>query len=243
MRILILGDVHGNLEALQAVLRHAEGQEGFEAMWCLGDTVGYGPDPGPCLDLLAQHAPLNVAGNHDYGAVGMADLAAFNDNAALACRWTAAQLSEAHKAYLKSLPTTLVHQGFTMAHGSLRDPIWEYLVTREAASATFQLLQTRRCLVSHSHVPFLCQETARGPDFGLLREGVSQEMPAQRLILNPGSVGQPRDGDPRASYLLLNDATQSVTLHRVAYDIPVTQKKMAMAGLPEALIRRLALGN
>ncbi len=243
MRILILGDIHSNLEAFQAVLRHAEGQGGFEMVWCLGDTVGYGPDPGACIDLLRQYAPLNVAGNHDYGAVGLADLKVFSENAALACRWTGGQLSEGHKAYLKSLPKVLTQEVFTLVHGSLRDPLWEYLVDTETASATFDLLKTKRCLVSHSHVPFLCQETARGPAFFVLAEGKEKAAPTERIILNPGAVGQPRDGDPRASYVLLDDSVQSITHHRVEYDIPITQQKMAKAGLPESLIRRLEGGQ
>ena len=243
MRILIVGDIHSNLEAFQSVLNHAEGQGSFQKVWCLGDTVGYGPDPGPCIDLLLQHTPLNVAGNHDHGSVGLVSLDAFNPYAAFACRWTALNLSEEQKAYLKNLPLTQTEEAFTMAHGSLRDPIWEYLLDQEAATATFHLLKTLRCLVAHSHIPFICVDAPRGPAFLPLPEGKPMPLKDQRIILNPGSVGQPRDGDPRASYVMYDDSTQSVTLHRVEYDIPATQEKMAHAKLPEPLITRLALGH
>lgn len=243
MRVIIIGDIHSNLEAFQAVLGHAQQHGGFDNVWCLGDTVGYGPDPGPCVDLLRQHDPLNVAGNHDYGSTGMADLSVFNPNAAFACRWTARQLSGPQKEYLKGLPLTLNEDAFTFAHGSLRDPLWEYLVDAETATATFQLLRTPRCLVSHSHIPFLCADASRGPVFERLQDGKPFGLKDQRLILNPGSVGQPRDGDARASYLLFDDASQSVTHHRVEYDIPAVQQKMAQAGLPEALITRLSFGR
>ncbi|MBI2170792.1 MAG: metallophosphoesterase family protein [Chloroflexi bacterium] len=243
MLTLILGDIHGNLEAFQAVLKHAQAHGGFEQLWCLGDTVGYGPDPGPCIDLLRQYAPLNVAGNHDYASVGQADLNMFNPAAAFACRWTAKNLSESQTSYLKGLPLTLRQGAFTMAHGSLRDPLWEYLLNTEAAEATFRLLTTPRCLVSHSHVPFLCADAPQGPIFLSPPEAAPVALNNEPVILNPGAVGQPRDGDPRASYLFYDDAGPSVTLHRVEYDIQATQKKMAQAKLPEPLISRLAHGR
>lgn len=243
MRTLILGDIHSNLEALQAVLQDAETHGGFHQTWCLGDTVGYGPDPGPCLDLLRQCASLTVAGNHDHGSTGLLDLETFNPNAASACRWTAQNLSPEHCAYLKGLPLIASEAPFTLVHGSLRDPLWEYLVNAEAASATFQLLHTPCCLVSHSHVSFLCARSPRGAAFRRPPENQQVSLGNQPLILNPGSVGQPRDGDPRASYILYDDATQSVVFYRVAYDIPTTQKKMAAAGLPQPLIDRLSLGR
>lgn len=243
MRILILGDIHSNLEAFQAVLRHAESSGGFDHLWCLGDTVGYGPDPGPCIDLLCQYGPLTVAGNHDHAVVGLADVELFTPYAAESCRWTARNLTQEQQTYLRGLPLTLAEGPFTLVHGSLRDPLWEYLVYPEEADATFRLLKTRRCLVSHSHVSFLALEQPGEPSFYRLPEALPYALADQRLILNPGSVGQPRDGDPRASYVLYDDGDQSVTLHRVEYDIPKTQRKMTLAGLPQPLITRLALGQ
>lgn len=242
MKVLIVGDVHSNLEAFQAVLSHATHNGGFEALWCLGDVVGYGPDPGACLDLLREHSPLVIAGNHDRAAVGLLDLETFNPQAAQACLWTARQLSETHKGYLRELPLVLTQGDFTLVHGSLRDPVWEYLLDQEAAQATFGLLQTLRCLVAHSHIPFLCQERDPFPSFRRIPEGVVTPLGEGRLIINPGSVGQPRDGDPRASYILYDAHSHSVVLHRVSYDIPATQEKMAEAGLPLPLITRLAVG-
>lgn len=243
MRILILGDIHSNLEAFQAVLQRAEDRGDFDKVWCLGDTVGYGPDPGPCLDLLRQYNPVNIAGNHDHAAVGLVGLDAFNPLAASACQWTARNLSEEQKAYLKSLPLTHTEGSFTLAHGSLRDPLWEYLVNPEAASATFLLLKTLRCLVSHSHVPFLCQENQGSPTFYQLPGSAPVALEDHRVILNPGSVGQPRDGDPRASFVLYDEDTNSIVLHRVDYPIAVTQQKMLHIGLPAELALRLEYGR
>ena len=238
MATLIIGDIHSNLEAFQSVLDHA----GFQEVWCLGDIVGYGPDPGACLDLLMDHSPTAVAGNHDRAAVGLLSLETFNHYAAEACRWTTSNLSEAQQAYLRELPLVLNKDPFTLVHGSLRDPVWEYLVHQEAALGTFRLLETQRCLVAHSHIPFVCRESNQHPLFEPLPEGVALPLGEDHVIINPGSVGQPRDGDARAAYVLYDADAETVTLHRVSYDIAATQEKMARAGLPEPLITRLAAG-
>jgi len=242
MKVLVIGDIHGNLEAFQSVLTHAASNGGFHAIWCLGDVVGYGPDPGPCLDLLQEHSPTVVAGNHDRASVGLLGLEEFNYYAAEACRWTAARLSETQKTYLMRLPLVFHQEPFTLVHGSLRDPVWEYLVDAEAARATFALLETRHCLVAHSHIPFVCLGEEL-PDFERLPVGVAVRLGETRVIVNPGSVGQPRDGDPRAAYILYDTDGGTITLQRVEYDIPATQKKMAAAGLPHPLISRLAVGR
>ncbi|MFQ5860820.1 MAG: metallophosphoesterase family protein, partial [Dehalococcoidia bacterium] len=162
MRALIVADIHSNLEAFQAVLEDAQSTGGFDEVWCLGDTVGYGPDPGPCIDLLRHHPHRAVAGNHDWGATGKIGIDDFNPYAAAACRWTAQQLTPEHQHYLLSLPETEQWGDFTLVHGSLRSPIWEYLVSPESALETFRLLKSRYCLVGHSHLPFICRELPEG---------------------------------------------------------------------------------
>ena len=242
MNILIIGDIHSNLEAFQAVLDDARNQ-GFEAVWCLGDIVGYGPDPGACLDLLLDYSPLAIVGNHDRAAVGLLALDTFNNYAAEACRWTASNLSEAQKDYLRELPLVRTEETFTLVHGSLREPVWEYLVHEEAALATLGLLRTDHCLVAHSHLPFMCRESHGRPLFEHLPEDVAVSLGQSRVIINPGSVGQPRDGDPRAAYILYDTDAGTISLHRVRYDVPATQEKMTRAGLPAPLIARLAVGR
>ncbi len=244
VKALVVGDIHGNLEAFQAVLKDAAGHGGFQELWCLGDAVGYGPDPGPCVDLLRDYLPLTVAGNHDRAAVGLLGLEEFNPYAAQACRWTAENLSETQKAYLQGLPLVATHGEFTLAHGSLRDPVWEYLLDPEAAQATFELLKTTHCLVAHSHIPFICQESGGAPVFKRLPVGVGVPLESMsRVIVNPGSVGQPRDGDPRAAYMLYDSDARKMALFRVAYDVAATQEKMRRAQLPLPLIDRLAVGR
>ncbi|MEE8443656.1 MAG: metallophosphoesterase family protein [Dehalococcoidia bacterium] len=243
MNVLIVGDIHGNLEALQEVLGDAERHGGFQALWCLGDIVGYGPDPGPCLDLIRGLSPVVVAGNHDRAAAGLLKLETFNSYAAEACRWTTDSLSQEQIAYLKALPLVQTQGAATLVHGSLRSPDWEYLVHEEAAVATFALLPTNHCFVGHSHVPFLCREAASRAMFEPLIEGAPVPIDQDRVILNPGSVGQPRDRDVRASYALYDTDAGTVVHRRVAYDIPAIQEKMTRAGLPTPLITRLAVAQ
>ena len=243
MRTLIIGDIHSNLEAFRAVLDDVERSGGFERLWCLGDVVGYGPDPVACIALLRRHEHLCVAGNHDHAAIGKLDTREFNPFAEAACLWTASRLRPEDIDYLSRLPEKVSEGDFTLVHGSLRHPIWEYLLSEGAARATFQLLDTSYCLVGHSHVPSLCRETQRGPRFESLREGGPLELGEERWIVNPGAVGQPRDGDPRASYVIYNDTSQTLMYQRVEYDIAATQEKMRRAGLPAPLADRLSFGR
>ena len=247
MRTLILGDIHSNLIALQAVLADAEERGGFDQLWCLGDIVGYGPDPGPCLGLLRSYPLLAVAGNHDLAATGQLGVAEFNGPAAEAALWTAQQLTEEDREFLSGLHLSTSSDDFTLVHGSLRAPIWEYLLSEESALATFQLLSTKFCLVSHSHIPFICQENQGDPTFVDFTEdqrfALSEERPnEERWIINPGSVGQPRDRDPRPSYAVYDSGQGFISRHRVSYDIGETQERMRQAGLPQPLIDRLNHG-
>ena len=243
MRIAILADIHGNLEALSAVLADAQKRDAADSVWCLGDTVGYGPDPRACIDTLLGTSPVAVAGNHDWAIVGKVSLREFNPYAALACRWTLAQLSPAHIDYLVNLPLQVERGPFTLVHGSPRDPIWEYLVSLTSARACFQHLSTPYCLVGHSHVPFMCREGQGTPEMVELPGNTTIPLGEERLIVNPGSVGQPRDGDPRASYAIYHQEESSLEIRRVSYDLRATQRKMRLAGLPEPLAERLQYGR
>lgn len=242
MRYAILADIHGNLAAFQAVLDDARDHGGFDEIWCLGDVVGYGPEPHQCIELLRSFKHLCIAGNHDWAAIGNMDTSDFNPVAAQACHWTASQLTEEDIAYLKALPLTLVQGNCTLAHGSPREPIWEYLLSLEQARENLDHFTTAYCLVGHSHVPLVFEQTGHGMAYRVLNDGVKIELGESRLIINPGGVGQPRDGDPRAAYAIYDSETHTIFHYRAEYDIAVTQRKMAEHGLPLSLILRLSHG-
>ena len=247
MRVLILSDIHANLEALTSVLEDAESQGGVDEIWCLGDTVGYGPDPVACLDALQSRPNFTVAGNHDLAAIGRVDVDLFNNSARLAAQWSARNIGGPEKRFLSSLPFSIKRLGFTMVHGTIRDPVMEYLIDVESAMDTFRRMETPFCVVGHSHIPFLCrlESTDNGnvePRFAQLPESEIVPLGSGPVIINSGSVGQPRDSDPRASYAVYDSDAMTVQWHRVTYDIPRTQEKIRNAGLPEPLARRLGQG-
>ncbi len=242
MRALILSDIHSNLEAFQAVVADAVEKGGFDQIWGLGDLVGYGPNPGECIELLKQRSHVSVVGNHDLAAVGTLSTENFNTNARAAAQWTAQHLTSEHVAFLSALPEVVKLEGFTLVHGSLRAPVYEYLISEESAEATFQLLESPFCLVGHSHIPFICRREGSDSVFEPFPEGQAVPLDEERMIINPGGVGQPRDRDPRPSYALFDSDQRTIERHRVTYDIETTQEKMRRAGLPEPLIRRLEYG-
>ena len=242
MRALILSDIHSNLEALEAVIEDAEDRGGYDIIWCLGDTVGYGPDPVPCLKLLRRHALLAVAGNHDYAAVGKMGVEEFNYAAKAAAHFTTTQLSDEESEFLAGLPLVALAEPFTLVHGTLRDPLLEYLLDQETALVTLEMLTTRFCLVGHSHLPFLFRADQSPPEFIEFVEDENYSLDRERWIINPGSVGQPRDRDPRPSYAIYDSQGGTIERHRVVYDVPATQEKMRLAQLPQYLIQRLAQG-
>ena len=242
MRRAIIADIHANLAAFTAVLEDIEHRGGVAEVWCLGDIVGYGPDPHQCLELLRQSNHVCVAGNHDWAATGKIDTSAFNPDAAAACHWTAQQLSPEDIQYLESLPLTIEKDDFTLVHGSPREPIWEYLVSTSLATANLSFFKSQFCLVGHSHIPLVfkfqdsaCSFSPFPPDIGLV-------LGTGRFIINPGGVGQPRDSDPRASYALYDSKTRLVKPYRIPYDISDTQDKMMRANLPVRLVTRLTYG-
>lgn len=242
MRYLILSDVHSNLAALEAVLAAAGA---VDAVWCLGDTVGYGPEPNACVERIRALPGLRcVAGNHDWGALGKLDLTLFNREARLADEWTGRVLTSANRAWLAGLPERIETEDFTLVHGSPRFPIWEYVLDADTAHANMACFRTLTCLVGHSHVPLIFQEGGRHrtavPVMPTPGEPFSYR--AVRAIVNPGSVGQPRDGDPRASYLLLDLEAATLEYRRVAYPVEDTQAHMRAVGLPERLAARLSYG-
>ncbi len=242
MRIAILADIHSNLEALEAVLRDVAEKGGADEYWCLGDIVGYGPDPRACLALVREKCCHVVAGNHDLAAVGEIDISNFNPEAAHACLWTSNQLDESELSYLRSLVMEITTDEFTLVHGSPRDPAWEYIISAQSAKENFPGFQTPFCLVGHSHIPLVFEEGHRGVKFV---HPVPQviKLDEERLIINPGSAGQPRDGDWRASYMIFDSREKRIELRRLGYNVTITQEKMRKAGLPSHLIRRLSRGQ
>lgn len=244
MRYAILADIHSNLAAFQAVLHDIKARGGADQLWCLGDIVGYGPEPHECLELLQGYDHLAVAGNHDWAAIGKIDTRDFNPDAAAAARWTAQQLNAADINYLASLPLTLTTDNFTLAHGSPKDPIWEYLLSSTAARDSFHYFETSSCLVGHSHTPLIF--TLNADESRCLAYTLPIDKPlgieAWRIILNPGGVGQPRDGDPRAAYVLYDSDLRTFHHFRVSYDVKSTQRKMMALNLPSSLSSRLSLG-
>ena len=242
MRALILSDIHANLAALRSVVDDATSRGGFDIIWSLGDVVGYGPDPGACLELIRGYPLLAVAGNHDYAAVGKMSVDDFNYAAKAAATWTTNQLSEDEAEFLGGLPLTANSDPFTLVHGSLRDPLEEYLLDEDSALATLELLSSRFCLIGHSHFPFLCMENGGSPQFVQFTEDAVYPLGEERWIINPGCVGQPRDRDPRSSYAIHDSDGMTIQRHRVEYDIEETQEKMRKAQLPQYLIERLKHG-
>ena len=243
MRALIVSDVHSNLEAFTSVIDDATRRGGFSQIWSLGDLVGYGPDPVECLKLLEEHDHVAVVGNHDLAAAGRLSVEAFNQYAAEANRWTAAQLNSEQAASLAGQPLKVEQGEFTLVHGSPRDPVWEYVVSQAAAAVSFVHFDTNWCLLGHSHVPFLCVPYENSTAFITFPEDSPVSLASERMLINPGSVGQPRDGDPRASYAVYDSDEGAIYHHRTEYDIAETQRKMTDAGLPQYLIDRLPEGR
>lgn len=240
MNYLILADVHSNLEAFTAILQAAQAEAKIAEIWCLGDMVGYGPDPQACLQVLRQYPHVCVVGNHDLAAIGKIDTSEFNAAAAAAAQWTAQHLSPDDKYYLESLPLKIIKDDFTLVHGSPREPIWEYLLSPEEAQASQSYFSTRYCIVGHSHIPLFFE--FKDNRYYLSSLSPSLPLGQNRLILNPGGVGQPRDHDPRASFIIYDTDTNTLRHYRVTYDIAITQQKMLHLGLPQSLARRLSYG-
>lgn len=244
MRVAVLSDIHSNLVALEAVLAQLGS---IDALWVAGDLVGYGPEPSAVVARIRESNGVVVRGNHDDAAAGGESIESFSPDAYAAMIWTRRVIDEETRAYLAELPEAVVPEGLdvTLVHGSPLDPIWEYLDSTEAAAENVSALSTRYGLVGHTHVPVVFRQTRRsswpiepvlvGPDYRL-------DLDDRKLIANPGSVGQPRDGDWRASYMTIDTDRAQAVWHRLAYDVAATQTAMARTGLPQRLARRLEHG-
>jgi diadenosine tetraphosphatase ApaH/serine/threonine PP2A family protein phosphatase len=238
----VLSDIHANRPALEAVLSDAPL---FDIVWCLGDVVGYGPDPNECIELLRELRHFSLAGNHDWGVLGKLGLSEFNADARRASMWTRAALTPVSREYLSQLPVKAELEGFCLTHASPREPVWEYVLDTSRACANFAHFANQTCLVGHSHLPLVFQlDERRGrcempphPFRGPLA------LDRHRMILNPGSVGQPRDGDPRASYAVLDTDAMTWEFHRVSYPVEIVQERMRAQRFPRRLIERLTYGR
>ncbi len=242
MRILVISDIHANLVALETVLASAGG---YDAVWCLGDVVGYGPAPNECIERLRTLQPVCLAGNHDWAAIGKLDVQDFNHDARSAILWTQQVLKAENREWLDRLPDSQTPRtsDITLVHGSPRHPIWEYILSTNIAADNMKLFDTSVCLYGHTHVPVLFEQAGAEEYVRAKRLVEAQPLAlARKMLLNPGSVGQPRDHDPRAAYALLELEARSLTYYRVEYDISATQAAMSKANLPRRLIERLSHG-
>jgi diadenosine tetraphosphatase ApaH/serine/threonine PP2A family protein phosphatase len=241
MRVGLLSDVHANLQALQAVLAEIDANARADALWVTGDTVGYGADPSDVLALLRERGAVLVQGNHDRAVSTGEGLDWFHERAAEAARMHTKWLSAEERDFLGGLPPIATIERFTLCHGSVRDPLWEYVTTASAAGASLAEATTPFACNGHTHVPALYVEEQGQVRVALASPGAPQAL-APRAMLNPGSVGQPRDGDPRAAYAVLDTQDGTATFYRASYPIDEAQRRIRARGLPEIFAERLALG-
>jgi predicted phosphodiesterase len=241
MRVAVVSDIHGNLHALRAVLE-AIGDESIEELWCLGDLVGYGPRPNECCAEVERVASICLVGNHDLAVLDRLPLEDFTDEAAAAARWSQSVLSDEARAYLEGLQSSHSTAEAELFHASPRDPVWEYVLGEEAAVAAFHLTTAPFVLVGHSHVALAFVLEGETLDGAVTPGGAELDVSNGRWLLNPGSVGQPRDGDPGAAYLVLDLEAKRALSRRVPYPVEQTQEEIRELGLPEPLAARLAHG-
>lgn len=245
MRVAVLSDIHSNLVALDAVLADAGT---VDAVWHLGDIVGYGPDPDGVVARLMDVEAVGVRGNHDAAALGGPEIAWFNPDARAAVEWTRDRMTRTTRDWLGSLPECRSIGEMTLVHGSPLDPLREYIASLASARANLAALDSAYGLHGHTHVPVAFLDDAPRVDVVSPRDGTSLQLDGRRSLLNPGSVGQPRDGDPRAAYLVMELADEPAggppvaAWHRVEYDVAAVQAAIRAAGLPRRLADRLAIG-
>lgn len=239
MRIAVLSDIHANLHALDAVLAAAGD---VDAIWHLGDVVGYGPDPDGVVDRLRDVGAQGVRGNHDAAACGGSEIDWFNPEARRAMEWTRTAINESTLEWLSALPERLTLEGCELVHGSPREPLWEYVTSVPIARANLAVLGAPIGLHGHTHLPVAFLEQDGRIDVVGPGRGSELDLRGRRALLNPGSVGQPRDGDPDASFMVLEPDAGTVAWHRVPYDIAAVQHAMEAAGLPAPLRSRLSVG-
>jgi len=266
MRYGLVSDIHSNLPALEAALEAIQQMGSLDGLLCMGDIVGYGPQPNEVVERLRSFELQTIVGNHDLAVLGRLDLADFNYEAIQANRWNKEQLTEANREWLEKFePMLRVSEKVTLAHGSPLEPVWEYLTTPQAAFRSFNKFDTQLCFVGHTHLPrifslkstptnsngnglpkinrpFKSSNKHSHTDMIIPFPGQVFELQGERIILNPGSVGQPRDGDSRASFAVYDDTACTITFGRAAYDISLTQHLMRQVDLPDRLWRRLDYG-
>jgi diadenosine tetraphosphatase ApaH/serine/threonine PP2A family protein phosphatase len=241
VRVAVISDIHANGQALQAVLADVDGSR-VDELWCLGDVVGYGPDPNGCCAIVRERAALCLVGNHDLAALGAVGTEDFNAEAAAATEWTRAQLDDESRAFLSGLEPQGARDGVELFHASPLDPVWDYVLTYQGALLALEATTAPLVLVGHTHVPIAMALEGGAAGGGHAVAGTVTELGGTRRLLNPGSVGQPRDGDPRAAWLLLDLDAGTAGFRRVGYPVAETQAAMHAAGLPPALAQRLEHG-
>jgi diadenosine tetraphosphatase ApaH/serine/threonine PP2A family protein phosphatase len=241
MRVAVLSDIHSNLHALEAVLADVDLQAP-DQIWCLGDVVGYGPRPNECIAIIRERADLCLCGNHDLASTGGLDTADFSGDAGVAARWTRAALGAAEADWLRGLEPLAERPGVELFHGSPRDPVWDYVLTEQIALISILETTAPLVLVGHSHVALALGWDGDALAGGLAPDGTEVETAGRRWLMNPGSVGQPRDGDPRAAWALIDDAVGQSAFRRVPYPIEKTQAEIRDRDLPDALAQRLTHG-
>jgi len=246
MKTAVISDIHANLPALETVLAAVD-QAGVEEIWCLGDAVGYGASPNECLELLAERCDLLLLGNHDLAAMGEIDISTFSPSAAEAALWTREQLNPRSIETLGGLEgqSSARREEIGLYHASPRDPVWEYVIDLELAEDCLDVQAERVCLIGHSHIAlyFTRVDELSRITSELAPEGTVKNVAAGQWLLNPGSVGQPRDGDPRAAWMELDTGSMTATYHRNAYPIEPAAEAIGEAGLPPHLADRLRLGR
>lgn len=241
MKILVMSDIHGNNTALEAVLQDA-GK--VDKIWCLGDLVGYGPDPNECIKKIRSLKNcICLMGNHDSAVLGHMDMEAFNRDARLSVEWNQRTIKPENLSFLKNLPEKHVEGNVTLVHGSPRNPVWEYILDWQVAMNNFDHFDTSLCFVGHTHIPVIFQMIEE--ELGSQLEILSPVGPVEligKAIVNPGSVGQPRDRDARAAYAIFDTESKIWEPRRIAYNVAEIQERIANYGLPERNATRLADG-
>jgi diadenosine tetraphosphatase ApaH/serine/threonine PP2A family protein phosphatase len=246
LRVAVISDIHANRPALEAVLG-AIGEAGVEELWCLGDLVGYGAEPDRCTEIVRERCDVSLSGNHDLAVLGEIEVTTFSDTARAAVEWTQGVATAETLEFLRGLSPHGSRADVGLFHASPRDPIWEYVLSLDQAEAGLDAMEERVGLIGHSHIAlFFTRPAAKRPTYAQgaqADDGTALDVASGRWLLNPGSVGQPRDGDPRAAWLELDTETWEVHYHRVAYDIAAAAAAILEAGLPPSLADRLAVGR
>jgi len=247
LRVAVLSDIHSNLPALEAVLEAVE-TAAVDRIWFLGDLVGYGADPDACTALVRERCEVSLVGNHDLAVLDALDVSSFSATAKAAVEWTRENASEPTLEFLRGLAPALEHEGFGLFHASPRDPVWEYVLSIEQAEACLDAQSERIGMIGHSHVALFFTRPEGGPRRAYAHgaqagDGALLDIDDGAWLINPGSVGQPRDGDPRAAWLELDLAEWTARFHRVRYDVVGAAAAILAAGLPVSLAERLQIGR